>query len=268
MILPLLFAVLPVLFDGKDATGYTKVPPPGLRFRMNMATATRAPWIDSNIWRFRRNPKGNFLCDVKEKSVVVAMAEAFSQGVRLAVETNLTQKRDFDTMTAFLQSIPDGPRKPWANITVTEDGSALAGEALLLLTRRNLFYRAGPRDAGSALHLTFTSKSGNVYEQVLDARDKLGDEKRPVRIFGSEQTIVDVAREGNKVRLHFINYGSRAVETLRIRVEGKYNARSIKAYVYNSPDTKLTEFEQDGAFTEFTLEGLPVYAVLDLTDQR
>ncbi len=268
MILPLLFAVLPGLFSGKDTAGYTKVPPPGVRFRMNMATATRAPWIDSNIWRYRRKPKDNFLCDVKDKSVVVAMAEAFSQGAHVDLQISPGQKADFDAMTAFLKTIPDGPRKPWANITVTEDGSPLAGEALLLLTRRNMFYRVGPKDAGSALHLNFTAKSGNVYEQVLEARDKLGDEKRPVRIFGSEQTIADVMREGNKVRVFLINYGTRPVETLRVRVEGNYTPQQVKAYVFNGANAKLSEFERDGAFTEFTLEAFPSFAVLDLTDSR
>src|SRR5690242_19547369 len=35
-----------------DLAGFEEVPAPALRFRIDNARATRAPWVDSNAWRF------------------------------------------------------------------------------------------------------------------------------------------------------------------------------------------------------------------------
>ena len=40
--------------------GYTKVPPPNIRMRMNEASATTVPWIDSNASRYMRGVKKAF----------------------------------------------------------------------------------------------------------------------------------------------------------------------------------------------------------------
>ncbi len=259
-----LFAVsIATLFPGGDAAGYQKVPTPGVRYRMNMATATTAPWIDSNLWRYRRKPDGKFLCDVKGKpAVALAAAEGFVAGVNLALDTTPDQKADYDRIAAFLHALPPGPQQPWTNFTVSDDGSFQAGEVMNLLSRRNLLYRIVPA-AKADFKL---DQPANPYEYVLDLRDKFGDDKRAFRLFGSELTVAEAAREGAKVRIHLLNYGSRPVDTMRLRVRGNFPEAAAKSYIYGSETAKLTEWQRDGAFTEFTLTALPLYGVIDLHD--
>ncbi|MBL8231292.1 MAG: hypothetical protein JNL98_22550, partial [Bryobacterales bacterium] len=164
MILHLLFA-LPAIFDGGDPSRYEVVPPPRVQYRMNMATATRSPWVDSNIWTYRRAPAKKYLCDVRKSSVVLAMAEAFSQNVDVALQIAPEQKKDFDAMTAFLKSLPDGPRTKWPNFAVADDGSEEAGEALKLLSRRNLLYA---KDARDAVKLQLNKEILDPYQFAVD----------------------------------------------------------------------------------------------------
>ena len=37
-----------------DAARFVKLPPPGVRYQMEVASATTVPWIDANGWRFLR----------------------------------------------------------------------------------------------------------------------------------------------------------------------------------------------------------------------
>ncbi|MFN7939866.1 MAG: hypothetical protein U0R19_41445 [Bryobacteraceae bacterium] len=261
MIFPALFAAaLPILFTGTDTAAYQKATAPGVRYRMNMAMATSSPWVDSNLWRYQRNRQASYLCDVKGKSVVTAMAEAYSMGVKLALQIAPEQQADFDKMTEFLKQVPDGPSKPWVNFTVSEDGSVQAGEVMNLLSRRSIPYSVAAKGDYS-----LTAKMTNAYEAMQDIREKLGDDKRVLRIFGSELTLAVAAREGNRVRLHMVNYGQRPVEYLRIRVQGVFRESNIKAYLYGGLTPKFKDFEAGKDYTEFTLESLGPYAVLDLT---
>jgi hypothetical protein len=259
-----LFAVsIATLFPGGEPTGYQKVPAPGVRYRMNMATATSAPWIDSNLWRYRRKPAERYLCDVKGKQVTaLAMAEAFATGVNVALDTTPEQKAEYEKMAAFLKALPDGPRQPWTNFTISDDGSPQTAEVMNLLSRRNLLYRIAP--AGQADFKL--EKPANAYDYVLDLRDKFGDDKRAFRLFGTELTIAEVARDGANVRIHLLNYGSRPVDTMRLRIRGNYSSAAAQAHVYGDSAAKLIEWERDGAFTEFTLTALPLYAVIDMQD--
>jgi hypothetical protein len=230
-----------------------------VRYRMNMAMATSSPWVDSNLWRYQRNPQASYLCDVKGKSVVTALAEGYSTGVKLALQIAPEQQADFDKMTAFLKQIPEGPSKPWVNFTVSDDGSVQAGEVMNLLSRRSISYSVVPKG-----DYALNAKMTNAYEAMQDIREKLGDDKRVLRIMGSELTLAVAAREGNRVRVHFINYGQRPVDHLRIRVLGAFPQSSIKAHLYGDIATKIKDFEAGKDYTEFTLESLGLYGVLDL----
>lgn len=260
MILPLLFAVVyPAIFTGTDTAKYTKVPPPGVQFRRNMAMATSAPWVDSNLWKYRREQKMQYLCDVRQKSVVLAAVEAFMENVNVSLQTAPEQRKDYDEILAFLKQIPEGPTRPWANYAVSDDGSAQAGEVMNLLARRNMLYEVKP---GSPIALT--AKMTNPYDAMQDIREKFGDEKRNLRLFGSELTLAELSRDGKKVRLQLINYGTRPVEYLRVRLLGKVQQSSLKAYIFRSPNPVFKDWTFEGGATEFTLESLPVFGVLDL----
>lgn len=251
-------ALLAVIYPipGDAPAGSTKVPAPGVRYRMNMAMATSAPWVDSNIWRYRRDPKAAYSCDVREKSVQLAMAEAFAESVKVTLQTVPAQNADYDAMLAFLKRIPEGPTTPWADVAITEDGSSQAGEVLNLLSRRNLMFQLKG-------NIPVTSKITNPYEHVQEIREKLGDDNRLLRLFGSELTLAGLAREGNRIRLHLVNYGSRPVETLRIRIKGRHTEQNTKAYVFKNDAPRLSEFVYEGSYTELTLDKMPLYAVFD-----
>ncbi|MBL8178453.1 MAG: hypothetical protein JNK48_27510 [Bryobacterales bacterium] len=252
-------AVLPVLFTGTDTAGYQKAMAPGVRYRMNMASATSSPWVDSNLWRYQRKPQASYLCDTKGKSVVVAMAEGYATGVKLALQIAPEQQGEYDKMAAFLKQIPDGPVKPWVNFTVSDDGSFQAGEVMNMLSRRSIGYGIGAKG-----DYALSAKMTNAYEAMQEMREKLGDERRVLRLFGSELTLAVAAREGARVRIHLVNYGQRPVEHLRLRVQGAFREANMKAYLYGGLATKLRDFESGKDYTEFTLESLGAYGVLDL----
>jgi hypothetical protein len=255
----LLAAVYPVLHTGKDAAGLTRVPPPGVRTRMNMAMATSAPWIDSNVWKYRRNPKATYVSDLKSKPLIIGMAEAFATNVALALETAPEQDGEYQQVLAFLKQIPDGPTTPWVNFVLQDDQSPQTAEVMNLMARRNLLFRVDPRGE-------LAPKGISPYDFMQDLREKIGDDKRVLRLFGSELTVAQLARDGNRVRLHLLNYGTRPVEDLRVRLKGKYSQGKIKVYSYKSPASKLNEFVFEDGSTEFTLESLPSYAVIDLSE--
>jgi hypothetical protein len=256
----LLATIYPLLHTSNDSAGLTRVPPPGVRTRMNMAMATSAPWIDSNLWKYRRNPNNSYISDLKGKSLIIAMAEAFAAGVPLALETTPDQEKEYQQVLSFLKQIPEGPAKPWVNWILKDEPSAQAAEVMNLMTRRNLLFRVDPKGDVSLAGVK------NPYDFMQDLREKLGDEKRLLRLFGSELTVAALFRDGNRVRLHLLNYGTRPVENLRIRIVGKFNPSNIKARVYRDEAPKLKEFVQESGCTEFTLETLPSYAVLDLKE--
>ncbi|MBI3682336.1 MAG: hypothetical protein HY235_18310 [Acidobacteria bacterium] len=258
----ILAAVYPLLYTGQDPSQFVNAPPPGVRFRMNLAMATSAPWIDSNIWRYRRQTGRQFFSDVRQKSVLLAMAEAFSQGAQVHLQTTPAQKRDYEAMLAFLKTVPEGPKTKWADIAVTDDGSAPAGEVLNLLSRRNLLFRIAAKPEPGAIALT--SAIRNPYEFVQQIREKIGDEKRLLRLYGSELTIAELASEGGRVRLHLVHYGTRPLESARVRIKGDYQADHAQAYIFGAARPRLSGFVHEGGYTEFTVALVPVYAVIDL----
>jgi hypothetical protein len=85
-----------------------------------------------------------------------------------------------------------------------------------------------------------------------------------LRLFGSELTLAVASREGKRVRLHLVNYGQRPVDHLRIRVKGVFGEQNIRAYLYGGIAAKFKDFETGKDYTEFTLESLGAYGVLDL----
>jgi hypothetical protein len=90
----------------------------------------------------------------------------------------------------------------------------------------------------------------------------LTDERRSLRIYGSEVVIARLTGNGERVRLHLINYGLREIAGLRIRLRGSYTAGD--ALVAGVGRVALEDrFVADGA-TEFSLPRLTIYAVVDL----
>ena len=128
-----------------------------------------------------------------------------------------------------------------------------------LLARRNLLFRIvtapDPR-----LDLNVKPTAGNPSEFVADIRRKLGDEKRLLRIYGSEVVIGRLTGDGSRARLHLLNYGGRKVEGLRVRLLGVYKKAQLSA----PGGGAVSDFVAADGATEFSLPALDAYAIIDL----
>lgn len=263
MILQLALVTLS-LFEGQDLTKYTKLAAPGVEYKMNVASATRAPWIQSNVWRIRRNPARQFWAEIPEGSVVLAMAEAHAYGANVVFKAPPSARAEYDRVTSFLKGIEQPNLKPLANFAVEDDGSAAAGEALNLLARRNLLYRIGKPSDGE-IPLKVTSAIKNPHDFAQEVRSRLGDDKRLLRIYGSEVVLGNLTGNGKRLRVHLINYGRRPLEGIRVRVVGNYKVERVASY--QAPGVKAEDIVNDSRATEFSVSNLPVYAVIDLVQQ-
>jgi hypothetical protein len=172
-------------------------------------------------------------------------------------------------MLAFLGSLDDAALPELANIGIVDDGSAVTGEVLNLLARRNLLARVvATPDAKYDLNVRIGSKE-YPREQAADPsafaamiRRKLTDEKRLLRIYGSEVVLGRLTGEGPRARVHLINYGGGKVEGLRVRVRGAYTQGKLAAF--NVENAELVDYARTDDGTEFTVPEMDVYAVVDL----
>ena len=87
----------------KDPGHLAKVATPGVEFRNRMASATRAPWVNSNGWRFLRTPGGQFYYEAPGNASVLAAAEAFTFGVHAAIHTDDAGLEPFGKLLATLR---------------------------------------------------------------------------------------------------------------------------------------------------------------------
>ena len=61
--------------EAANLQGAMKLLSPTVNYRIDEASATRAPWIVANGWRFIRRPQGRFYYDVAGKQAALAAAE-------------------------------------------------------------------------------------------------------------------------------------------------------------------------------------------------
>lgn len=249
--------------------GYTKVPPPNIRMRMNEASATTVPWIDSNASRYMRGVKKAFYAKLPAGSAPLAAAEAFAYGVDAILEPAPDDKQALNTMLEFLRRV-DAPRMPMlANIGIVDDGSPEMAEVLNLLSRRNLLYRVVTApDSKLDLNIRIGSEQyprdavKNPNDFAARVREKLTDDKRLVRLFNTYTVIVNLTGENGRARLHVLNYARRPAKDIRVRVLGEY--KQVK--LHESADANLTAQDVVVADrgTEFTIPQIATYAVIDL----
>jgi hypothetical protein len=252
-----------------DAGKFVKLPAPGVERRMNVAAATSMPWVDANGWRLERDGRHGYYYDVPWRRAALAAAEAYMYGVDAVVHAEARDLPAFGQMLGFLRSI-DGPELPVeANIGIIDDGSEETGEVLNLLSRRNLLYRViGAPDAKYELNVQIGTKEFPKEEAADPAgfatlvRQKLSDEKRLLRIYGSDVVLGRLNGEDGRLRVHLINYGGGDVDGLRVRVRGEYRHGKLKAFA--GKDAALMEYAVTDGGTEFTIPRMSVYAVVDL----
>jgi len=252
------------------AANRIKVPTPSTTFHAQVASATRAPWVIANGWQFLRQPDAQFYYDAPGPAAALAAAEAFSYGVHAAIRTDEQGLAPLGNMLALLKSLPDNNLRPMANIGFLDDGSPESGEFMNLLLRRNLLFKiVKSPDAKLDINVALgtpdypRAEAANPNLLAEKVRAHLTDEKRLLRIYGSEVVVGRLLGNRDAARLLLINYGAArgAVSGMRIRVLGAYSQQH--AVQFDAPLDLRDAGTQDGA-TEFTVPELKTFAVIDL----
>jgi hypothetical protein len=255
-----------------DPQGAVKLVAPSVDYRANQGSASRAPWINTNGWRFVRQPQALFVYDVKGPQAPLAAAEAFSYGVNALIRSDAAGLKPLGEMLHFLGGIPADDMPPVADIGFQDDGSAASGEVMNLMTKANLLFRvvkAPDRNLklnaklGTKEYPLENAKNPGVVAQLI--RSNLTDEKRSLRIYGSLVVVARVTGAGDRLRVQLINFAGaeRKVDGLRVRVLGKYANAKLRAA--GNPGEELLEYTVEPDATEFTLPELKSYAVIDLS---
>jgi hypothetical protein len=264
----LIAAVLPALATSDAAPAdAVKLASPGVEYRANVASATRSPWVNANGWRIERAPDRTYFYDVSEKAAALACAEAYAWAAKALVHTTGSGPAAFRSMLEFVKSLPQASWPVMANIGVIDDGSNETGELMNLLMRRNLLYRIVPApDLKLDLNVRITdfpkAEAGNPALLAHNIRSQLGDDKRLVRLYGSEVVIARLTGSGDRARLHLVNYASRPVSGLRVRVKGRWARQEARSY--GAPQLNLRDVSVEGDATEFTIPEISTYVAVDL----
>jgi hypothetical protein len=265
------FSVVPV--DEPDLAARVKATTPRLRVRADRASATRSPWVYANGWQFRRDPGGRYSYELPAGKAALAAAEAFAYGVDAALVIDPADVPELGRMQAFLARLPPSGLPDVADLGVVDDGSDDVAEVLNLLSRRNLLYRSVK---GPSAEFPVTVQLGTKEYPVEDASDpsefalkvrrQLGDERRSLRIFGTEVVIARLTGDATRLRLHLLNYGGSDIEGVRVRVRRSYP--TVQAQVSDQGGVTVTDHVVADGATEFTLPRLTVYGVVDLFTSR
>ena len=137
------------------------------------------------------------------------------------------------------------------------------------MSRRNLLYRVvSAPDPKLDINVRVGSQQypreaiENPNDFAARVRERLKDEKRLVRLFGTYTVLVNLTGAGDRARLHLVNYSRRPVKDVRVRVLGAYR----QVQLVEAADSKQAAQDVvvvDGA-TEFTIPQITTYAVVDL----
>jgi hypothetical protein len=142
-----------------------------------------------------------------------------------------------------------------------------------LLARRNLLFQVV--QAPSA-RLPINIRIGTPEYPQTEAADpsafaqkirrQLTDDRRALRVYGSEVVLCRLTADAGRARLHLINYGGREIEGLRIRLRGRYADGEV--YVAGAGRLALEDRVVTDDATEFTIPRISTYAVVDLRTAR
>jgi hypothetical protein len=255
--------------SGPELASLEKLPTPGILARADLASATRSPWIFANGWRFLRNRPGRYLYDLPPGKAPLAAAEASAYGADAVLKIDPADLEGLGRMLTFLAELPPRDLPAISDFAVVDDGSALVGEVMNMLGRRNLLFRAVDSPSpqfrinvrvGAKQYPKAEAKDPSGF--ALKIRRELGDEQRTLRVYGSEVVLCRLTGDANRVRLHLLNYGGRELEGLRIRLRGAY-ARG-EARVAGAGRVPLQEQVVSDGATEFSIAKMGPYAVVDL----
>lgn len=243
---------------------YEKATSPGVQWRMNEAAATNSPWVDANGWQFQRRPDRTWYYEAAAAHAALSAAEPYTYGVDAVVRPEPADLETLGAMLAFLRKI-DRPHMPaQANIGIIDDGTDQTAEVLNLLARRNLLFRVVPApDSKLDLNIRMPQPdAADPFEFAVNARRKLTDDKRLVRLYGSEVVLAHLTGDDGHARLHLLNYSGRKVSGLRVRLRGNYGKAGLA--VFGVPSAAVMDWSAADGAVEFTIPEMQPYAVVDL----
>ncbi|MFL6354737.1 MAG: hypothetical protein ACJ74Z_23195 [Bryobacteraceae bacterium] len=265
-------AVPGISADIVDPKQLIRVLTPSAIFHAEEASATRSPWVNSNAWRFLRQPTGRFYYEAPGSAAPLAAAEAFMYAANAVIHTDAAGLDPFGKMLAFVKQVGSEDLPPMVNIGFVDDGSRQSGEFMNLLVRRNLLFRV-VKKPDPKLDLTVSlgspqypmSEADNPNFLAGKVRSNLSDEKRLLRLYGSELVVGRLVGDTNGARLYLLNYGAARspVEGVRIRILGLYTKQNIAEY--DRPNPRLLDVSAGPAATEFTVPELKVFGVINLS---
>jgi hypothetical protein len=246
---------------------------PGITPRPGLASPTRSPWIVSNGWRVTRHPGTKYVYNVPAGKAALAAAEVFAYGADVVLRIDPSDLTSLGEMLTFLEALPPADLPAVSDLAIVDDGSAMTGEVMNLLARRNLLFQVVPASSprfpiniriGTPEYPREEAADPSAFAQKI--RRQLTDERRALRIYGSEVVICRLTADAGRARLHLINYGGREIEGLRIRVRGDYGDGEVR--VAGAGRLALEDRVVSGGATEFTIPRLATYAVVDLKASR
>jgi hypothetical protein len=248
-----------------DPARAVKLVAPSVDYRANQGSASRSPWLNSNGWRFIRQPQAVFVYDVKGPQAALAAAESFMFGANALIRSDDAGLKPLGDTLAYLRTIPPADLPALSDIAFQDDGSSASGEVLNLMVKSNLLFRVvRAPDRSAKLNVKLGTKefpledAKNPGKMAQLIRSTLTDDRRSVRIYGTVTVVARVTGNADHLRIQLLNYAGaeRRVDGLRVRVLGKYTKHS---------DDKLLDFTVEPDATEFTLPELRTFTVIDLS---
>lgn len=256
--------------DAAALAGREALPTPGIVPRAGLASPTRVPWVQSNGWRFIRNRTGRFSYDLPAGKGALGVAEALAYGADAVITIDAADAATVERLFALSRELPPAALPDVADFGVVDDGSPLTGEAMNLLVRRNLlFARLTEPSSRFPLNVKLgtteypVEKAADPSGLALQIRQKLTDERRSLRVYGSEVVIARLTADAGRARVYLLNYGSRELVGLRIRVRGEFAKGD--AVIPGQGRAALGDLTVADGATEFSMPTMQVYAVVDLT---
>ena len=253
-----------------DLAGRELLPPPGTIPRPGLASPTRVPWVQANGWRMLRNPTAKFTYDLPAGKGALGVAEAVMYGADALVKIDAADTAAVCRIVNVLKDLQPADLPAAADFGVVDDGSPVVGEVLNLLTRRNLLFERVTAPSSKyqvnvklGTHEFPTEKAADPSAFALEIRRRITDERRSLRIYGSEVVIARLTADSTRARLHLLNYGGRGLDGLRIRLRGSYPVGN--AYVAGTGKASLLDHAVIDGFTEFSMPRMPTYAIVDLS---
>ena len=247
-----------------------RCPFPGIESRADRVSSTRSPWVNANGWRFVQSPAGRYVYELPAGSAALAAAEALQFGADVVLRIDPADLPELGRVLAFARELPASDLSPIADIGVVDDGTEEVGEVMNLLSRRNLLYEPVKEQASRhavtvALDTEKYSRKEaekNPSEFALKVRRELTDDRRTLRVYGTEVVLARLTGDARRRRLQLVNYGGREIEGLRIRLLGSWRVDSLR--VAGHADAAAQDIAVADGATEFSIPELGVLAVIDL----